>query len=98
MCQHTRDQELIKNFERYWGCGKYYSRSDRDMGNFVVRKFSEITDILIPFFDKYPLQGNKRLDYADFKKAAEVMEGKFNSFRYRRDPKIKANMNRGRLS
>jgi hypothetical protein len=42
----------------------------------VLTKLKDITDILIPFFNKYPIQGAKRLDYIDFVKAAELMRVK----------------------
>jgi LAGLIDADG endonuclease len=41
---------------------------------YVVQKLSDLTDIIIPFFDKYPLQGVKVKDFEDFKHAAKLME------------------------
>ena len=43
---------------------------------FVVTKFSDITEKIIPFFDKYPLVGAKRQDYLSFVKVAELMQAK----------------------
>ncbi len=34
------------------------------------RKFSDIVNIIIPFFEKYPVIGQKSLDFSDFKKVA----------------------------
>jgi hypothetical protein len=55
---------------------------------------------IIPFFDKYPLQGDKSLDYADFKRAAAIIKAKghlteegFNQILV-----IKSLMNKGRYS
>lgn len=42
----------------------------------VVRRLTDIKDIIIPFFDKYPLLGVKVHDYADFKSVANLMVGK----------------------
>jgi LAGLIDADG endonuclease len=42
--------------------------------NFQVTKFSDIVNIIIPFFDKYPIQGQKALDFEDFKKVVEIMK------------------------
>jgi len=36
---------------------------------YVVQKLSDLTNIIIPFFDKYPLQGVKVKDFEDFKHA-----------------------------
>jgi len=44
--------------------------------NFVVSRFSDITEKIIPFFDKYPLVGVKSLDYADFCKVADLIKNK----------------------
>jgi hypothetical protein len=40
------------------------------------RKFSDIVNIIIPFFDKHPIQGQKSLDFSDFKKVAEIVKTK----------------------
>jgi hypothetical protein len=37
---------------------------------------ADITTKIIPFFDKYPLQGVKLKDYEDFKKVVELIENK----------------------
>lgn len=42
--------------------------------NFQVTKFSDIVNIIVPFFDKYPIQGQKALDFEDFKKVVEIMK------------------------
>jgi hypothetical protein len=36
----------------------------------------DINNVIIPFFEKYPLVGAKRQDYLDFVKVAELMETK----------------------
>jgi hypothetical protein len=40
----------------------------------IFRKFSDIVNIIIPFFEKYPLEGKKSLDFEDFKKVAEFVK------------------------
>jgi LAGLIDADG endonuclease len=42
--------------------------------DFQVTKFSDIINIIIPFFIKYPIQRQKALDFEYFKKAAEIMK------------------------
>lgn len=39
-------------------------------------KFSDIYNIVIPFFDKYPILGIKSLNFLDFKSVAEIMKNK----------------------
>jgi pentatricopeptide repeat protein len=60
----------------FFGCGRvepYYLGS---AVNFVVTKFSDITEKIIPFFDKYPLRGSKAKDFSDFCKVVELMKKK----------------------
>jgi len=69
------------------------------MGEFILTKLSDIIDKLIPFLDKYPLQGVKVLDYADFKQAAAILKSKghLTEEGLEQIRRIKEGMNRGRL-
>ena len=49
--QHSRDEVLMKRLEEYLGCGRYYSKSNKDLGDFVVSRLSDITDMIIPLFE-----------------------------------------------
>lgn len=44
--------------------------------NFVVTNFKDITEKIIPFFDKYPIQGEKGLNFLYFKQIANLMKNK----------------------
>lgn len=44
------------------------------VGDFVVTRFNEIIDKIIPLFDKHPLRGSKALDYSDLRKIAYLMK------------------------
>lgn len=50
----------------YLGCGNLHRREDRDTSAIHVSKLSAILDIMIAFFDRYPLQGSKKVNYQDF--------------------------------
>lgn len=56
--QHFRDEQLIRFFINYFNCGSVYIRNDAL--DFKVAKFSSITEIIIPFFKKYPILGSKK--------------------------------------
>lgn len=43
---------------------------------FRVRKFSDISEKLIPFFIKYPIEGMKFLDFKDFCATAAILKRK----------------------
>lgn len=75
LTQSIRDEYLIKNLIEYLGCG-YTSLDDKGTINFKVSNFSSIKDIIIPFFNKYCLYGNKFLDFTDFSKVVSLMENK----------------------
>lgn len=96
LTQHTRDNDLMKYLEQYLGCGAYYPTEN--IGEFVVSKFLDIKEKIIPFFEQYPLLGNKYLDYLDFKKAALLVNRKEHLTKegYERILLLKAGMNRGR--
>jgi LAGLIDADG endonuclease len=41
-----------------------------------ITKISDIVNILIPFFERYPIAGFKSLDFSDFKKMAFMIKNK----------------------
>jgi len=71
--QHNRDIPLLNSFITYLECGRVESFNP-SASNFVVTKFSDITDKIIPFFDKYAIHGIKSLDYISFKQIAMLMK------------------------
>jgi len=73
--QHIRDTDLLKQFINYFNCGRY-GLSSPEAGDFIVTKFEDIYTKIIPFFNKYPLQGSKYLDFSDFNHVAELMKNK----------------------
>lgn len=95
--QHYRNEKLLKSLVEYWGCGKYYVRREGFACDFVVTKLSDITEKILPFFDKYPIQGLKKLDYLDFKRVAVLMQTKSHLIKESEQIReIKSGMNRGR--
>lgn len=40
----------------------------------IVRKLDELTNNIIPFFDKYPLHGQKRRNYEIWRQVVTMME------------------------
>jgi len=60
----------------FFNCGRVEKHLGAPAVNFVVAKLSDITENVIPFFDKYPLIGSKAKDYKDFKTVAKLMISK----------------------
>jgi len=98
--QHNREEEFMKTLEIYLNCGRYYPKSQSEVGDFVVSKLLDITDKIIPFFEKYPILGVKCQDFKDFCEASELIKSKahLSDLGLDRIQKIKAGMNRGRKS
>ena len=74
--QHTKDSVLINSFCDFFGCGKFSVRSNKGVCDYYVRSISDICQIIIPFFERYPLFGVKAKSYANFKEVAEIIKVK----------------------
>lgn len=71
--QHSRDTLLMNSFIQYLNCGRVKKHKNKNFVEFVVVKFSDIDKNILPLLQKYPLQGVKSLDYADFCQVAGLM-------------------------
>jgi hypothetical protein len=94
--QHVRDEQLMNSLTEYLNCGNLHKK--REVFEYQVSKFADLTDRIIPFFNKYPILGQKSKDFVDFSKVADLIETKVhlttegvNEIR-----KIKDNMNTDR--
>lgn len=96
--QHGRDLLLMKSIIKSLGCGQVKVREEGSCADFIVTKFKDIDEKIIPFFVKYPLTGCKKEEYLDFCKAAELIKNKahLTSEGLEEILKIKAGMNTGR--
>ena len=63
-----------RNLIVYFKCGYIYKRGNAF--NFMVTKFSDIVYKIIPFFNKYPIEGVKGEYFNNFYKVAEMMKKK----------------------
>jgi hypothetical protein len=63
-----------------------------------ITKISDIVNTIIPFFEKYPIVGIKSLDFANFKKVADMVKNKehLTSEGFKKILEIKSNMNQNR--
>lgn len=96
--QHSRDEQLLRSFVAYLGCGYYIPRASGNAGDFFCSKISDLLDKIIPFYTKYPILGVKSLDFADFTKVAYLMKDKAHLTKEGLDQIriIKVGMNKGR--
>jgi len=66
--QHLRDELLLRSFISFFGCGFFnYHRGKSQTGSgvFIVRKFTDISDKILPFFKDHTIKGIKSEDFKD---------------------------------
>ena len=61
---------------KFLGCGSIVKHNAKFSVEFVVTKFSDIQEKIIPFFEKNSLQGIKSLKFNSFTEAAELIKNK----------------------
>jgi hypothetical protein len=72
---HKREADVLSGIASYLNLDSNVSIYKEEV-NLRINKFSEIFQIIIPFFDKHPIQGIKILDFSYFKKIANMMKNK----------------------
>ena len=97
--QDKRNSELLTSFVQFFGCGSFYIVEKSGIIIFSVRKFSDITEKIIPFFEEYNIQGVKAKEFNDFKEASILMKSKLHLTKEGLDKifliKSRMNFNRG---
>lgn len=75
---HIRDKQLLVAIANYLTIlpVQIYEGKNQQSAVLQIRNYSQIVSKVIPFFNEYPIIGVKRLDFADFKKVAEMMKNK----------------------
>jgi hypothetical protein len=96
LTQHIRDEEFLKSLISTLHCGRYIAKSG--YGEFIVEKFTDVFDKVIPIFEEFKLHGVKSKNYQDFKKVALLIKNKKHLTREGLDEikKIKGSMNKNR--
>lgn len=99
--QHKRDANLMECLIKYLGSGKLYRYpGEKPAVVLTLTKFSDIIKIIIPFFEKNPLLGIKKLDFLDWCKIAKIINDgshlTLEGLNIIKNKKIKSGMNTGR--
>ena len=94
LTKHIRDEEFLKSLISTLNCGRYIAKLG--YGEFIVEKFTDVFDKVIPIFEEFKLHGVKSKNYEDFKKAALLIKNKQHLTREGLDQikKIKGSMNK----
>ena len=76
IAQDSRDILLLKSLVEFFNCGYVAQYKNRKVCEFIVTKINDIILYIIPFFDKYKIEGSKYKDYVNFKEAAILINNK----------------------
>ena len=103
---HIRDLDVLKGLATYFSSNsKNLISNEKKVGisedksvHLQIAKFNDINEKIIPFFEKYPIEGVKSLDFEDFKKVCKLIENKkhLTPFVIKAILDIKLNMNQNR--
>jgi len=100
LTSHKRDIVLLHMIKAYFNCGIMGKIDLKDCLEYSVSDQESISNIIIPFFNKYPLRGTKLLDYLDWVKSFEIVKNKehltSNEAGLNKIRKIKISLNTGR--
>jgi hypothetical protein len=72
--QHKRDRGILFKIKDYFGCGIIRPNRKDNTYKYEVRSLQDLKNIIIPHFQKYPLQTTKRIDFEIFSKVIQIME------------------------
>ena len=101
IAQHINGLDILKSFKILFNNkGQIHKKAGSiNVWVYTLKGINNLNDYLIPFFDKYSLQGQKRLDYIDFKKVSEIVSRKehLNEKGYNEILRIKKGMNLKRI-
>ena len=75
------DREILERIHKTLGCGRIYHLSYERYGwyphvKLKVSNIKDLSDLLIPFFDTYPLQAKKRFVYYLFRTIVLMVKAK----------------------
>lgn len=71
---HKKDLAILMLIQAYFGgFGKIKLATTKDKASFVLRSRKQITEVLLPHFDLFPLITQKQADYILFKQAFELI-------------------------
>lgn len=74
---HSKDQNLLFLIQSFFGgIGKIHIHSNKEVVDYRVNKLDDLLNIIIPHFDKFPLQSAKMIDYNQWKQCILLMANK----------------------
>jgi hypothetical protein len=72
------DKVLLERIKAHFGVGEIYTTENSS--NYKVVSLKDLTSVIIPHFEQYPLVTQKRADFELFKSLVELMNKKKTSY------------------
>jgi hypothetical protein len=78
VAQGASSRQVLEDLVPFFGCGKVYANPRYDnhrehMYRYVVRRFDDLRDVIVPFFREHPLRTSKRDNFDKFAMIIELM-------------------------
>jgi hypothetical protein len=78
VAQGESSRRVLEDLTRFFGCGKVYANARYDnhrehMYRYVVRRFGDLRDVIVPFFREHPLRTSKRENFEKFTTIIDLM-------------------------
>lgn len=71
---HSKDLELLTKLQSFFGgVGSIVIKKEAESAIFSIQSLKDLSNVIIPHFDKYPLLTKKRADFLLFKKVVNLM-------------------------
>lgn len=79
--QAIDNRDLLKKVQEYFKAGVVYQKSSGWKGRlpayvFEISKRDDVYNVVIPFFSRHKLQGNKAKSFTSFRKIAKIVKGR----------------------
>lgn len=94
---HLKDLDLLKKVQNFFNVGSIRISSSKLVASYKVTKLNDLINVIIPHFDKYPLQSVKSIDYQLWRNCVHLMsEGEhLTQTGLQKIVSVKASINRG---
>jgi hypothetical protein len=77
--QSASSRDVLEGLVRFFGCGKVsvnhrHDNHREDLTRYEVTRFSDLRDVIVPYFQEHQLRTSKKVNFAKFVKVLRLME------------------------
>lgn len=73
---HPNDRDLLEKIKALFGVGEIYINYSENIIRLKVSSIKDLTEVIIPHFEEYPLISQKLADFLLFKRVVEILKRK----------------------